>query len=136
MAEIHDFRKSEVITLHNAITSTSGISAGVTNSNAFDTAGYSNLGLRLTGTSIDGGSATFTVQSSDDASSWVNYSMLIDNAINSSAQGLARVASKNISSNSHILLFLTPETYATYIRVVCTMSGTCTASAVLMANSA
>ena len=137
MAKIYGTRESKEITLLNSITST----AAINYSNAEDVSGFSSIALRLSGTAIDtDASATFTVEVSDDASSWVAYNLLIDNVTNANTQTITRVASKNIASNSDIMLFFTPEAYVKYARVACDIYSTATTSgnfsAILLANTA
>jgi len=56
------------------------------------------------------GSTAFTVDVSyDGGTSWIAYAKLISNAINGIAEGLTRVASVSLSSNTSVLVTMEPE---------------------------
>lgn len=67
--------------------------------------GYKRLGFQLKGEKITSGSGVFKVQGSVNGSDWAYLSM-IDNLITSNSQTLTRVASKTISVNSNVLMWV------------------------------
>jgi hypothetical protein len=95
---------------------------------------YERIGLLFSAAAISSGNGVFSLQvsqsgnASDVPTSWVNYNMLIDNVTNSNVQTLTRVASKTLSANGDVLVWLDTLFPVTHLRtiVVRTTDGTYT----------
>lgn len=88
---------------------------------------FKRVALRFRAASITSGNGVFTVKMgfAEDAGvdpTMVAYSMLIDNVANTNAQQLTRVASKTLSSNGDVIVWLTPEAMLTHITVTATVT--------------
>ena len=106
-------------TVINAVTVT-------TTSAAQLVAGARGVGIEFYSTAVDGiqdraGNIKITV-SMDGGTTFRDYNMLIDNVVNTNAQNLTRVASKELTGVSSAILWMTPETLSgiTHIKVVFT----------------
>lgn len=110
-------------TLLSAVTAT-------TTSNGFRVGPMSKLSLVLTAASIATGNGVFTVDVSNDGSTWIAYNRLVDNVANSNVQTDTRVASKTLNSNSSVIVFFSQDDFFEYIRVTVTRTtdGAYTAS--------
>jgi len=86
-------------TLLNAVTST-------TTSSPANIEPYKRIGLQFLASGISAGNGAFTVEGTIDGTNWVALNTLIDNVTNTNAQTLTRVASKTLSSNSSVLVWL------------------------------
>ena len=95
----------EVVTAHDAII----IDA---TSDAIDISGAKAICIEFTGTGITTREAVLTATISVDGTNFHAYSMLIDNAANTNAQTLLRVASKTRTATGTDILWMTPETLA------------------------
>lgn len=95
--------------------------------------GLKNIGLQLTGASISAGNGVFTVLGTIDGQNYVALNMIIDNVTNTNVQNLTRVASKTISSNSSILVFL-KDVFLKAIKVKVTVTTDGSYSAVAIAS--
>lgn len=89
-------------------------------------AGAEAIGIEFTegGTVLNrSGVLTITV-SLDDGATFRAYSMLIDNATNTSSQTLARIASKTRASAGTDILWFTPETLGAITHIKATVTLT------------
>ena len=77
-----------------------------TTSNPFNIEGLKRVGLQFLAASITSGNGVFTVDGTIDGINWVALNMLIDNVTNTNVQNPTRVASKTLSSNSSVLVWL------------------------------
>ena len=116
---------SETKTLLNAVSAT-------TTSSAIDVVGAKRVTLSLNVANVtDTGLATttFAVTGSVDGTNYVTVNKLIDNVTNTNAQGLTRVASKVLDTNSTSVLSvdLEHDTYK-FLKVSGTIIGTTTAA--------
>ena len=89
-------------------------------------AGARGVGIEFYSTAVDGiqdraGNIKITV-SMDGGTTFRDYNMLIDNVVNTNVQNLTRVASKELTGISSVILWMTPETLSgiTHIKAVFT----------------
>lgn len=116
-------------TVINAVTST-------TTSAGYDVSMREKLSLQFVTSGVSGGgSATYTVDVSDDNVNWVAYNRLTTNVTNTNAQTDTRVASVAQSSNTTAIVFFPIGDYFQFIRVTATVVATATATAILAAYS-
>ena len=106
-------------TVINAVTNTVTSSAQLV-------AGAKGVGIEFYSTAVGGtqdrvGNITITV-SMDGGTTFRDYNMLIDNVVNTNAQTLTRVASKELTGVSSAILWMAPETLSgiTHIKAVFT----------------
>ena len=105
-------------TLHDGIIATA-------TSNPQLCAGAKAIGLQIIGDAdVSDRTLTLTVTVSMDGTTFKAYSMLIDNVANAIAEGLTRVASKAVNSNTSEVLWFTPETLGAiaYFKAVATIA--------------
>lgn len=102
--------------LLDAVTATT-TSAGVGVDNA------SRLSIQVFAANITSGSATFTVDVSNDATNWVAYNRLTSNVTNTNAQTDTRIASVVLNTNAGSMLFIPPGDTFNFIRVKTTLNN-------------
>jgi len=100
-----------------------------TTSSPFNIEGLKRIGLQFLSTGISVGNGVFTVEGTLNGTNWVPLNVLIDNVINSNVQNLTRVASKTLSTNTSVLVWLDELTGLKAIRVICTRTTDGTYSA-------
>lgn len=100
-----------------------------TTSDPFNVETFSKVGLQFLAAAVSTGNGVFTVEGTIDGINWVALSVLIDNAANTNVQGLTRVASKTLSSNTSVLVWLDSFLGLRAIRVVVTRTTDGTYSA-------
>lgn len=110
----------KVITALNAV-------VGTTTSSPIFVGNYKKVALLFRAASITSGNGVFTVKGgfSESASAtptMTAYNMLIDNVTNTNAQTLTRVASKTLSSNVDVFVWITPDAPLTHIGVTLTFT--------------
>ena len=66
------------------------------------------------------GSTAFTVTVSADDSTYISYAKLIDNLINGITEGVTRIATKTLSSDTSVTLSMSPEDCFEYLKVTAT----------------
>jgi hypothetical protein len=98
----------------------SGVEA-TTTSSPFSVEQYSRIGLHLSSKEVDSGNGVFTVEGTIDGTNWVALNTLVDNVTNTNAQNLTRVASKTLSTNTSVLVYLL-ESVVKAIRVTVTVT--------------
>lgn len=77
-----------------------------TTSSPFNIEGFKRVGLQFLAASVSSGNGVFTVEGTIDGVNWVALNMLIDNVTNTNVQTLTRVASKTLSTNTSVLVWL------------------------------
>lgn len=77
-----------------------------TTSVPFNIEGFKRVGLQFLAASITSGNGVFTVEGTIDGTNWVALNILIDNVTNSNVETLTHVASKTLSSNTSVLVWL------------------------------
>lgn len=97
-------KNSSIIPLLSAVTATT-TSSGTFVGNA------TKLALVLTASAISAGNGVFTFDVSMDpvgtaSPTWVSYNRVVDNVTNTNAQTDTRIASKTLSSNTSVVLFV------------------------------
>ena len=100
-------------TLLNAVVAT-------TTSDPFNVEGLNRVGLQFLSASISSGNGVFTVEGTIDGANWVALNVLIDNVTNSNVQNITRVASKTLSTNTSVLVWLDNFLGLKAIRVIVT----------------
>lgn len=83
----------------------SGETADVT-SEAVSVSGAKRISFIFTRASHTSGNTVFTVEGSYDGDTWIALNILIDNAANSNAETLARLASKTLSTATSAIVAL------------------------------
>ena len=92
------------------------------------------IGLQFLAASISSGNGVFTVEGTLDGVNWVALSTLIDNVTNTNVQNFTRVASKTLSSNSSVLVWVDSRLGLKAIRVVVTVTTDGAYSAFIVAS--
>lgn len=67
---------------------------------------YTKVAFQFLAASISSGNGVFIVEVTMDGTNWITYNRLVDNVINSNVQGDVRVASKTISTNVSVIVFI------------------------------
>ena len=91
-----------------------------TTSAPFNVEGYKRIGLQFLAASISAGNGVFTVDGTIDGTNWVALNTLIDNVTNTNLQGPTRVASKTLSANGSVLVWIDDFLGLKAIRVTAT----------------
>lgn len=89
-----------------------------TNGDPVNVESFKNIGIQLVAASITAGNGVFTVEGTIDGVNWVALSVLVDNVTNTISQNLTRLASKTLSSNTSVLVWLENIFALKAIRVV------------------
>ena len=108
-----------------------GVTADTT-SDPFNIEALQKVGLQFLCADHASGNGIFTVEGTIDGTNWVALSVLIDNTTNTNVQGLTRVASKTLSSDTSVLVWLDTFLGLKAIRVLVdvTTDGTYSAFAI------
>lgn len=114
-------------TLLNGVTDT-------TTSNPFSIEGYQRIGLQFLREDHSSGSSKFEVEGTIDGTNWVIVNTLIDNVVNAITEGVVRVASITLSSNTSKLVYLDNFVGLKAIRVKVTETTDGTHSAFVVAS--
>ena len=96
-------------------------------------AGLRRLGLQFKAANIVSGSAVFKVQGTTNGADWA-FVNLVDNLSNTNSQNLTRVASKTLSANSNVLMWVDEGLALRAIRVSATITTDGSYSAYLIAS--
>lgn len=102
-----------------------------TTSAAQDVSMRVKFSLQFIATSVTSGNGVFTVDVSNDGTTWTPYNRLTTNATNTNAQFDARVASVTLSSNGSQFAFFPVGDHFRYLRVTATRTTDGTYSAIL-----
>lgn len=118
------------------ITALNAVAATTTSTNIW-VGNYKKVALLFRAAAIASGNGVFSVKGGFAESPSVDptmttYNMLIDNVANTNAQTLTRVASKTLSSNGDILVWITPDTPLTHIQITATRTTDGTYSAFIV----
>jgi len=110
--------------------------AATTTSSPISIGGFNHIGLQFLASAISAGNGVFTVEGTIDGTNWVALNVLVDNVTNTNAQTLIRVASKTLSSNTSVLVWLevTATLKALRVKVTRTTDGTYSAFAIAGSN--
>lgn len=114
---------TEQTTLISAVTAT-----GVTTGSYVAVGERKRISIQFKATSITSGNGVFTIQVSNDGSTWTNYSRLTSNATNTNAQTDTRVASVTVSTNltsggtGGSIVFFPPGDHFEYLRAIVTVT--------------
>lgn len=103
--------ESKRYTALNAVTAT-------TTSGGIQTGLFGNVTIQFTAASITSGNGVFTIDVSNDGTTWTAYNRLTTNVTNTNAQTDTRVASVTLSSNLSQVVKI-PDLF-NFIRVTCT----------------
>ena len=103
-----------------------------TTGDAVNIEGKRGLGVQLQCANHSQGNGVFTFEGTIDGKNWVALNVMIDNLTNTNAQGYTRVATKTLSSDTTILLWLDDAIALKAFRVVVdvTTDGTYTANVI------
>ncbi len=91
-----------------------------TTSSAIQTNGSKAISVYLTAASIASGNGVFTADVSADGITWVAYNKFITNVTNTNAQNLVRAAGATLSSNTSVMISVSPEDAFNFIRITVT----------------
>ena len=94
-----------------------------------------HIGLQFLCADRESGNGVFTVEATIDGTNWVALSTLIDNVANANSEQLTRVASKTLSADGSVLVFLENIMSVKALRVKVTVTTDGTYSAFLIAKA-